>query len=323
VLCFLAALTHEAYGTETRPAAVTYKQEAHYPHMVQVAGIEGHVRLLVPINSRGEPGSPAVLWSGHPILEYWAIWAARNSKYTPAIEAGIPVESEIQVEYQFSCQRDSSGTPIPSPPTLVPPRGHAFSVQENQICLYGHWLSGRVEVTQIENRVFVGGIRVYPSFYSREVIEGLRGERVLEEVVRECEMLQRDLHLRNHQSDFIVGEIGRLLESIPARVEFSSNDEGGFEILVDGFKAELQILQELPPFDMEKEEARVTLGKAEEAYLGWLRKLDHGNTVVFTSGESMVFGRREYSKEEIEEILAEWSPSLANVLAAPEWYFEQ
>jgi protein TonB len=78
-----------------------HRVEPVYPHLAQMARIQGTVMLRAIISRTGSIENLQVI-SGHPMLVGAAIDAVRQWRYRPYILNGDPVEVETQVTVKFS-----------------------------------------------------------------------------------------------------------------------------------------------------------------------------------------------------------------------------
>jgi TonB family protein len=104
----------EASGGATAPVLRT-RSEAEYPAEALRDGVEGTVSLELDVDESGNvTGARVLIAAGHGFDEA-AIAAAKEFKFAPAMQAGKPVASVVQVAYEFH------RPPPASPPSPVPP----------------------------------------------------------------------------------------------------------------------------------------------------------------------------------------------------------
>lgn len=343
----LVSMAGEVETPANSPVKVLFKEAPHYPQLAQKVGFEGIIVLSVPVDSSGRIGQPVVVDpsskspSSH-ILSKAAVWAAKRSKFKPAMENGGPVASAIELTYEFVCPRDSLGNPVIEPAIVQPPRRHTFQVPCDQICLYGHWISGEVEVLQIESRVYVGGIRVYLPLYTKEIRSRFSDADLLKELITECNWLQRDLLILEKPWEYVECEIFRLILEYPAKVECEELGEGRYRIRIGKEETEFTVLKKCPPFDYNEKQERVYLGKAEGNFFGWLSQINSGGMVLMTHFITSSLGRNNPRANAIEQHLEECRANgtrpvfsslelekldllsgTENMLREPEWVFRR
>jgi TonB family protein len=330
------------YGKNS-PVEIIYREDPHYPQTAQKLGFEGVIRLSVPVDCRGQVGQPiliepAVTGPGPHVLSNAAIWAAKRSKFKPAIENGGPVDSEIEMTYEFICPRDSLGKPMIEPAVVKPPLRHPFTVQPGQLCLFGHWISGDIEVIQIESRVYVGGIRVYLSQPTRKNRSKNSDKAQLEDLAQECNWLHRDLLILGHPWSYVDSEVFRLISEYPANLECEEIGPGEYRVRIGGSEKQIFVSKDYPPFDYTQKQERVYLGQAEGRFFHWLSRLDRGDSVLKSQfvessiavdhplsdfvKECGLSGRTpSFSAEQI----ADWglSSGIEEMLLEPAWVFKQ
>lgn len=86
------------------PGMLVKQVQPRYPHLAQIAGIQGTVLLAAVIDTQGRITNLRAL-SGHPMLIPAAISAVEQWRYRPYILNGSPVEVETQVSVVFTLQR--------------------------------------------------------------------------------------------------------------------------------------------------------------------------------------------------------------------------
>lgn len=342
-ICLLSFSTDGyAVGVGDSPVIVVNKEPGYYPIFAQKSSVEGKVRLLVPVDDFGHPGLPEVISSIHPVLSRGAIWAAQKSTYKPASKNGIPVESTIELSFEFVCPRDSLGALNIAPAIVISPRRFLYKIRDNQICLFGHWLDGEIEVHNIENRVYVGGIRVYPPPYTAEIRSRFSDAQLLEELLSECNYLQRDLLILGEPVEFIDSEVFRLIMGFPALLQCTELENGHYYVEIGDSTAEIVILKKCPPFDLSSEQERVSLWKSEGQLFRWLSTIESGNMVFRSHFGTQSLARNSPSAVTIERHLADrralgrsvfWNSieleqldvlsSIREMLREPGWVFRQ
>jgi TonB family protein len=85
-------------------ATAINRVEPEYPGLARAAGVSGTVLVEVVINGTGAVSS-AVAVSGHPLLRYAAVSAAREWKWPPPIEAGRPVKLTGLLSFAFTAEK--------------------------------------------------------------------------------------------------------------------------------------------------------------------------------------------------------------------------
>lgn len=343
----LVSLGGEVPPGSTTPIQVITREAAHYPRLAQKAGIEGIIVLSIPVDGSGKVGQPVVVEPSLPspsrhLLSWAAIWAAKLSKYQPALENGQPVASTIELTYEFVCPRDSLGHPTMVPATVQPLRRHTLPVGDDRICLYGHWLSGDVEVLQIENRVYVGGIRVYLPCYTREIRSRFTDADLLEDLLQECDWLQRDLLILGKPWAYVDSEVFRLISEYPAPVECAAIGPGRYRVRIGQAAEDIMVMKACPPFDVTDQQERVYLGKAVDEFFKWLSLLESNGMVLSSHFTRSSLGRNNpqalaiarhladrrekglsprFSLTELEDL--DLLGEIAEMLREPEWVFRQ
>ena len=83
----------------------TYRPQPEYPDLARQAGIEGSVVLWVYVNTDGTVGNVTLYnSSGVGSLDQAAMDAAWNTRWSPAMNNGIPVTCWTTVTYNFTLQ---------------------------------------------------------------------------------------------------------------------------------------------------------------------------------------------------------------------------
>ena len=273
-ICTVILAVPGASSSQPAPAKIIEKVVPHYSHIAIHAGIEGVVVLEVPVDSQGVPGEPRVLVSPNPLLTWHTVWAARHSRYQAAHDGLGAVASSVRFQYEFVCPRDSDGKPVLPKVLVEPPKRERFTVPSHRICLYGHWLSGDVEVVQIENRVYVGGIRVYLPHYTNQMRREFSEKQQLEELIGEANALVRDCLILGYSKKETKAKVVRLFTGYPAKVEYRAMGQGAYAVSVGEAAAIFTIPGVCPPFDYGDRQEVVYLRKATDRYYSWVRKLE-------------------------------------------------
>lgn len=168
------------------------REAAYYPRSLQVAGLGGEVTVCVTIESSGAIESVRAIQSSNPALARAAMLAAWTSEYRPTPRNGTPVRDSLTVSFQFDPNGDGVGVVKSDSRQSVQ---YTLDLEPNQICLYGHWVGGRVLVRRSENRVYVDGVRVFPRLANVDDPD-IVGVPVLAQTLRvECALLERELAL--------------------------------------------------------------------------------------------------------------------------------
>jgi hypothetical protein len=170
----------------------------------RIVNIDGDVEIMAYVDPFGEVYETRVVSSRqHPILERPAILAASLSRFGPAVRYGVTVPDSIVLTYSF---RKDPNEDRDHTTTTLPFRQLTVDLEPNQVCLYGNWLSGEVQIRISEDRVYVDGIRVYPAIphfdpelnpeFSINSIESYN-------LRRECRFFERELALQGEGIDEI------------------------------------------------------------------------------------------------------------------------
>lgn len=72
-----------------------------YPDSLRGQGIEGDVIIKVLIDRDGSVASSQVIQSAHPVLDDLALAAARECRFEPGRQRGIPVKAWMAIPYKF------------------------------------------------------------------------------------------------------------------------------------------------------------------------------------------------------------------------------
>jgi TonB family protein len=83
------------------PARILSRVRPIYPHLAQMARIQGTVVLEATISKTGRLEQLHVV-SGHPLLVQAALEAVNQWRYQPALRHGEPVEAVTSIEVKFT-----------------------------------------------------------------------------------------------------------------------------------------------------------------------------------------------------------------------------
>ena len=95
----------EAYGFDVAPRP-TQTVQPQYPPSAQQSELEGVVLLQVVVGTDGSVSHTEVVDSSAPIFEKPARDAVSQWRFEPAMLAGSPVESTIEIPIQFLLHLD-------------------------------------------------------------------------------------------------------------------------------------------------------------------------------------------------------------------------
>ncbi len=88
-------------GKGRRPIALA-EIMPHYPYGARARGEAGRVVVRVLVSEKGTVESAMVLTgSGHPALDESAVAAAKKARFKPAEQEGIPVPSDMNLQFEF------------------------------------------------------------------------------------------------------------------------------------------------------------------------------------------------------------------------------
>ena len=99
---------------QTTPPLLIYKRDPEYPRLAEQMGQHGTVEMVATIGTDGKVKGVKVL-KGPPMLGRAAADAVMQWIYKPAMQDGVPVESEAEVELNFG-QGQGSPVATPEPP---------------------------------------------------------------------------------------------------------------------------------------------------------------------------------------------------------------
>ncbi len=72
-----------------------------YPPAAKAVNVSGEVSVMVVINENGDVIDAQII-SGHPLLRYYVLKAAKRSKFAPVVLSGKPVQVSGVIIYRFS-----------------------------------------------------------------------------------------------------------------------------------------------------------------------------------------------------------------------------
>ncbi len=132
------------------PPTVASAADAPYPQTAKELGIEGRVVLRLSIDEEGRVTDAVVVEEVHPLLDTAALQAARQLRFNPALDQGVPVASVVPWAFVFSLGfagddsvdelvtvrgtvEDPGGLPIPLVSVrLTPEQGDAVEVSAGE-----------------------------------------------------------------------------------------------------------------------------------------------------------------------------------------------
>jgi TonB family protein len=146
----------EPDATTTAPVLQTHV-EATYPAEALRDHIEGSVSLQLDVDENGEVTDARVLApAGHGFDEA-AVAAARQFKFTPAMRAGKPLRSVVQLSYEFHLPPLSASLPSPSPtpaPALTPAPTPVQQGPDQSTLVLAHRPTSAASSVAVEDRDF-------------------------------------------------------------------------------------------------------------------------------------------------------------------------
>jgi len=96
-------------GGSTVPPTFLRRREPAYPLLAKKNGWEGTVELAVTVMTNGRPGEIVILKSSSfDVLDRSALNAAREWRFTPASQGGVPLQLKIRVPVAFILQRGNA-----------------------------------------------------------------------------------------------------------------------------------------------------------------------------------------------------------------------
>ena len=233
--------------------------------------------------------------------------AAWLSKYRPAKRDGLAVRDSLLLDFHFVPDRDTDGV-IKSDTTAA--AHQILELETNQVCLYGHWISGNVVVRRSENRVYIDGIRVFPditNFDDRDVIP----TPVMAPLLRsECSMLERELALQSWDRSLIrqrtlsfISEFERIASATAVTMDSVAVR------LTDGTSVGFTLGD---PYDTESYWAsQPKMADPVVTYYAWLQRLHRGvrkGFYIFRTGHGMSMSLRHATAIAIRSHLAALGP---------------
>jgi protein TonB len=90
-------------GTTLELGEPVSRPEPAYPAIARAARAQGEVRVLVAVDEEGKVIAAQAV-SGHPLLQFAAVKAARQVLFKPALLNGKPVKISGVLSYNFSLQ---------------------------------------------------------------------------------------------------------------------------------------------------------------------------------------------------------------------------
>ncbi|MDD5720680.1 MAG: energy transducer TonB [Candidatus Krumholzibacteria bacterium] len=194
----------ESLGSGFRPLTVVSQMPAYYTSAGRNMNIEGRIEIMAYVDSSGAVYKARVVSiRQRPTLERPAILATFLSRFEPAIRNGVAFQDSIVLSYSFrkDADEDSDHTT-----TTLPFQQLTVDLEPYQICLYGNWLSGEVQIRISEDRVYVDGIRVFPEIhhFDPELNPEFSFKSIVSHALRlECRYFERELALQGVSLDEI------------------------------------------------------------------------------------------------------------------------
>lgn len=201
----------------------------------------------------------------------------------------------------------------------------------NQVCLYGHWLSGRTLVCLSEDRVFVGGIRVHPNLPSyNDPHQPWESLQFLKSILfDECRYQERELAVRGQSLENIRKQTLDMLVGLPVVKGAKLSPDSVIEIESHGGEFSIQLPN---PIDQEEYFSHQKQSfPAEKVYTGWVNLLnspEHPTYVFMTTHVRAMRLRSGAAAMEIQQFLdtarpnewggLDWPPGLGMLLPSLE-----
>lgn len=271
-LCCIGLLGHAA--EPDRGVKLEYYEPAHYPGVARIANIEGSAQVMVHVGSLGQVSSVRLINSSNHIFRKSAILAAWCSKFSPAIIEGSATEDSMQLDYVFRLNSEQRGN---KKQLYFENREQLIELTDNQVCLYGNWLSDYAYVRLSEDRVYVGGIRVHPDIpnFNDSHAEWGFPEVIKKTLISECRMQERELALRGLKLEAIRNETLEMLKGL--RIIESSTLRMPGQIRAETIRGDTLEFELPDPFDEAQYfSLQPQSSPAEGAYYSWLLALHPG-----------------------------------------------
>ncbi len=85
------------------PPMIVKKYIPEYPETARLMGLEGEVKIICTLDSKGNPVKVRISnSSGAPVLDQCALNAAKTCIFTPALQGDIPMgDIDIEITYKF------------------------------------------------------------------------------------------------------------------------------------------------------------------------------------------------------------------------------
>lgn len=271
---------------------VLAQMPAYYPPLARFANIEAEIELMAYVDVSGAVIETEVR-SGrvHPMFEKSVVLAANLSTFQPAIRQGEAVPDSIELFYSFRADaiEDRDHTT-----TILPFRDLTVNLLSNQICLYGHWLSGDVRIRISEDRVYVDGIRVYPRIEHFD--DELNPEFAINSVTSssllwECRLFERELAISGFELDAIRALTVEMLEGVriveSARfvgdhVLVQARDDRTFDLVLPDPRSAVDYFSRQP-----------AMASPEDQFFKWVMDLQpyrHRRFIILGAGSSTAMG---------------------------------
>jgi hypothetical protein len=294
-----------------RPARVISRAHAPYPDMTRLAGFEGVVRLRVQVLASGAPGAIETLWPPHGIntpLDCEARLAAQLSRYEAAYSAGVPVDSEVEVAYEFTCEPHCGETPAVHAPDFAGARVSIFDVPEYHLCIAGHWISGPTEVRMNDARVYVGGIRVFPGafdFNRTDLSVDANDSLFAVRLQAECRESLQEMTAGQYSFKEATDRLVSFLEGAPGVARVDESAYGRFEVtLITGRVFTIDVKRDsMRPDPCDQDEQRKAV-VAERVYYEWVRNLMERRVRFECVGLSVACGEQNRDAKAMLDFLA-------------------
>ncbi len=289
--------------------SIVFREAAYYSRTMRIAAMEDSVAVRVVIAPSGAVEAVREIGLPRSPFRNAAMLAAWLSKYRPARRDGLAVRDSLMLEFHFVLDRDTDGV-IKSDTTAAAQQ--ILELEANQLCLYGHWISGSVVVRRSENRVYVDGIRVFPGiddFDHRDVIE-IPTPVMARSLRSECTMLERELALQGWDRRSIrqrtlsfISEYDRIASATAVTIDSVAVR------LADGASVGFTLGD---PYDTEGYWASQSkMADPVETYYAWLNRLHGGvweGLTLFRTGYEMSMSLRHATAIAIRSHLAALGP---------------
>ena len=108
-LCFLIAASGALLLSKEIPQEMQIKKrvDPKYPAILKQAGIEGDVDVKLTVNEQGKVEKAEGVKASNPDFIPAAIEAVKQWEFTPAVDNGKPIKSEVLIPFRFRLGTDS------------------------------------------------------------------------------------------------------------------------------------------------------------------------------------------------------------------------